>query len=292
MTTVDAEALRARRYLLGLAAESERAGLEDEYLRDEDALDRIEAAEDELIEDYLADQLSPEERRAFERDYLASAPHRHRVEVIRRLQEEAGRRRGADVAPIATPLPTVSTLRRPAWPWIALAAAVSLAVAGSLWLARSDEDAPASASRSPGVSEPESPAATPSQPPAPRNPPGSGSVLAISLSPIAVRAGADRAPVVVPDGTEALDITLEGDAGDGPALRGSASIQTVGGVQVWRGEISAGNDLAPGAIGRVRVPATSLPIDDYVVTLLTIDGQGRERERARYVLRVRSGQRP
>ena len=70
------ETARARRYLLGEASEEECASLEQEYFERQEALERIEAAEDDLIEDYLAGQLTAADRDRFERGYLSSPQHR------------------------------------------------------------------------------------------------------------------------------------------------------------------------------------------------------------------------
>ena len=82
--SIDSSAIR--RYLLGSAGEDERAALEQRFFEDRDALDQMEAGEDELIESYLARRLDPGDRQRFETHYLASGPRRVRVETIRRLQ--------------------------------------------------------------------------------------------------------------------------------------------------------------------------------------------------------------
>ena len=55
----DIESVRARRYLLGDTNDEETAVIEQKYFEDDEAVDRIAAAEDDLIEDYLAGQLKP-----------------------------------------------------------------------------------------------------------------------------------------------------------------------------------------------------------------------------------------
>ena len=85
MNSTDSRATRARRYLLGQATEEERSAIEREYFADAAALDAIGAAEDDLIEDYLASRLERDERDHFEREYLATPNHRRRVETVRLL---------------------------------------------------------------------------------------------------------------------------------------------------------------------------------------------------------------
>jgi hypothetical protein len=73
--------------------------LEEAYFDDRALFERIEALEEELIEDYVRGNLSDHERRRFERHYLASEPRRARIEVTRRMVEvcslRAAARRGA-----------------------------------------------------------------------------------------------------------------------------------------------------------------------------------------------------
>src|SRR5262245_48027158 len=123
--------VRARRYLLGDVTDEECAAVEQEYLADENALEQIAAAEDDLIEDYLSDTLSRGERDRFERVYLASLDHRVRVETIRRLMTKAA-------APAAAPPAAKSNVlqgrfTRPV-PWLALAASLLAALSISFWL--------------------------------------------------------------------------------------------------------------------------------------------------------------
>ena len=62
-----------------------------------------------------------------------------------------------------------------------------------------------------------------------------------------------------------------------------AELQTVDGRVVWRGRSRAAA-AGSGLLATVRVPADTLPADDYVVVIAT---PGRD-ERGRYVLRLRT----
>ena len=62
-----------------------------------------------------------------------------------------------------------------------------------------------------------------------------------------------------------------------------AELQTVDGRVVWRGRSRAAA-AGSGLLTTVRVPADTLPADDYVVVIAT---PGRD-ERGRYVLRLRT----
>src|SRR5262249_38741443 len=64
-------------------------------------------------------------------------------------------------------------------------------------------------------------------------------------------------------------------------------IRTVDGREAWQGPAAAASPAAASALTAVEVPAAALARDDYVVTLFEPDGRGGERERYRYVLRIR-----
>jgi hypothetical protein len=258
----------ARRYLLGQSGEEECAAIEREYFADATALDRITAVEDDLVEDYLAGRLAGDERDGFEKHYLASAPHRTRVETIRRL--------------IAMPADGPLLVRRSSFRYLAIAATLLMAV-GVLWRVVPRPPEHSGASEHSGAREhsgaPERPAAS-AQP--------DQRVFAVSLSPIAVRSAENRPAVVIPAGIDVLALQLEGDTGSARATNARAVIQTVAGDAIWQGSASSTPDLPAGVIARFDVPASRLGVDDYIVVLLESDAGNAERERNRYVLRLRS----
>jgi hypothetical protein len=256
--TAEREAIRARRYLLGRASADERIAAEEEYFADERALERMESAEEQLIEDYLSNRLGGDDRRRFEAEYL-SAPHRRtRVEAIRALI-------------------TAANHRRPA-PWGRFAAAALIIVAlGGWWVLR---DTPTGSPRSPAVGERGSQPST-STAPARR-------IFVLAISPTAVRSGGGQRTLVIPAGTDVVRLNLEGDADTTRLARARARIRTVAGGDVWSGPATAASDAPSGTIAQVDVPADRLPVDDYVVELYGADAAGVERERARYFVAVRA----
>jgi hypothetical protein len=250
--TADRRVSIARRYLLGQASEEECSAVEREYFADETALDRIAGVEDDLVEDYLVGRLPADERNRFERHYLASSEHRTRLEAIRRLSAMPER------------------VRMHSFRYLAVAATLLISVA-VLWrvLPRRPESA--------RVLE---------RPPAPAQ--IERRVFAVSLSPIAVRSDTNSQSVVIPSGTDAVALQLESDSGPSKAANARVVVQTVAGDEVWRGPASSTSDLPAGVIARIDVPASRLSVDDYIVVLLEGDAGNAERERNRYVLRVRS----
>jgi hypothetical protein len=274
------ESSRARRYLLGEATDDECAVVEQEYLGDEDALDQVAAAEDDLIEDYLAHALSGAERDRFERVYLAAPHHRVRVETVKRLMARAS-------APQATPAPTRSNVVRGRFArrtsWLALAASLMGAASISFWLWGSFGQRPAEI-----VQTPLPPAAPAPREAGPAPSPASPRLFAVTLSPIAVRSVSDSPNVVIPNGTDIVAIQFERDADTQTLIARRASVRTVAGREVWQGPVASDPAPSRALAAHVDVPAAQLPADDYLVTLFGNDRSGAEREWAQYFLRVRA----
>src|SRR5688572_14832611 len=90
-----------RAYLLGLLPEGDAEEVEDAYFRDPEALDRVRAVEDDLLDDYAAGRLGPPEKTAFEGRYLASEPLRRRVVSARALRMATAPAARHPPAPIA-----------------------------------------------------------------------------------------------------------------------------------------------------------------------------------------------
>lgn len=70
-------------YLLGLCSQADRECIESEYFEDEDAFQKMLAAEDDLIDAYARGDLTNEERRRFEKHFLRSSRGRKRVQFAR-----------------------------------------------------------------------------------------------------------------------------------------------------------------------------------------------------------------
>src|SRR5262245_19813912 len=68
---------RLRKDLLGELTEAEQEALEQQLLTDNELFEQLPMIEDEVIDDYLSDELSASEREGFENRFLA-APERRR----------------------------------------------------------------------------------------------------------------------------------------------------------------------------------------------------------------------
>jgi hypothetical protein len=275
-----------RRYVLGSATDAECDAIEREYFDRAEAADRMSAAEDELIDDYLSGHLDGGERQRFERHYLRTPTHRRRVAVVRALRTAA----------------STAEPRRPATVWwtiAGVAAALVILVSSTMWMARSRSgltDTQVDRGGQPAAASPSAAAGsadrhTPMAPEQPVSPPAASPatpiVVAISISPILVRGNSEPATLTIAEGVEIVRLHLQGQTNEPPLGRGRALVRTVAAREVWRGPtIEAAQ--APEELARVDIPARVLAPEDYVVELFGTDANGREAERHRYFLRVRA----
>jgi Sec-independent protein translocase protein TatA len=68
------------RFLLGQLAEDKRTGIEDRMFTDDRFYEQVLAIQEELADDYVLENLTPDQRTAFERNFLRSPQRRERVE--------------------------------------------------------------------------------------------------------------------------------------------------------------------------------------------------------------------
>lgn len=93
----DKERSTLRRYLLGELPETERSELADRYFLDEEFFDELLDVENELLDQYVRGQLSPEEAKSFA-DYLRILPSREtKLATAYALMEAADELRDAPV---------------------------------------------------------------------------------------------------------------------------------------------------------------------------------------------------
>ena len=266
--TREADLERARAYLLGTAAEHESDALEEAYFESAGALDTVEAAEETLIEDYLSGALHSEDRTRFERHYLAAPQRRNRVEAIRKLMAHANRA-GASVARRTPPLRVLA---------VAAALVIVAGASAAVWIAERGRGADVTGAAPTRMLPTTSAQSAPTKAPV---------TFAFSVSPAAVRGAEDTPALVVPPGTDVVNLQLEGEAAAPPVARGRVVIRTVDGTEFWQGAVAASMPPPVGVAAVASVPAARLRADDYTITLFERDAAGVETERSRYFLRVR-----
>ena len=91
------EADRIAAYLLGELSEADQRMIEDRSFADDAFFDRLEFAEDELIDAYVRGDLGGDERSRFERHFLQSPRRKQRLEIALALAEHFGGRAAQSV---------------------------------------------------------------------------------------------------------------------------------------------------------------------------------------------------
>jgi hypothetical protein len=126
------------RYLLGRLTEEEQAEVEDRAFADSDYLAALDAAEADLIDAYVRDELLRADRREFEHRFLVSPQRLRKVEFAQALARVT-----AETAPLAPPVQQTRTswleFFNPIRPWnpalrFAGALGAVFCVAGGTWL--------------------------------------------------------------------------------------------------------------------------------------------------------------
>jgi hypothetical protein len=271
-----------RGYLLRSLDDDQQTRIEQRLFEEEGFLDEIELAEQELIDDYLDDALTPAERGLFESRFIDS-PRRHRqVELATALRAAAGRE-VLRSAPAVHEAPSAASVRDSSW-WamvfgearrsnvgrLAYAAGLVVLVAGLYWSVDRASDAARRArelemtlSTERGRSEGEL-AALRRQLEDARASAAATPVLSIGVVLRAgiVRSGESPTVVAIPSDAETVMLLL--DSPDPFAARSyRAVIIDATGQERWAATISRGN--APQL--RIAVPPAALATGMHVLTV-------------------------
>lgn len=271
-----------RRYLLGEMPESEMEALEQEYFVDRELLWRIRGVEHDLIDDYVANALSPQLRQAFERNCLVTPAQRERLVAARALRLlSAGPRAAGTRVPETRDARAIGSRFWPAFG--SLAAILLLSMVAVRWWGPSAT-----------ISETTPSVARVEQSPIPAAPTPAGvetarptrAVFVLALAPLLTRGGGEPPEVRLPPRTAEVLIEFQGEPGSVAAsARLRASIATVEGQAVWSGRAQAHTGGTRSALlASARVPASVLKPDDYIATL-TPEGGG-DAASFRYFFRI------
>ncbi|HKX30169.1 MAG TPA: hypothetical protein VJ302_20940 [Blastocatellia bacterium] len=303
------------RYLLGDLPDPEAVLLESELFAEDETFERMWEIENRLVDGYVRDRLSPEDREKFERHYLGSPVHRRRVAVARRLIEKAD---GLRVEGVETE-PHVSWRTRwlgffsPARQRFAMAAAILLLAISTLWLwrdrtrlqnelaqsraqvarltaapERNERPTPEVAHVQPEVLPP--PKVLPPPSPSPAGAPtpervASSKVFSFALSPMLSRSGGDPNVLTLPPETGVVELRMRAES-DG-SRRFRVQVRTVEGRPVWtQPNLKARLNPVDPAFIIVPIPAAQLEPGDYILTLSAIDSTGKAEELNRYFFRI------
>jgi hypothetical protein len=228
-------------YLIGDMREDERIALEDEYFADDHLLERLQAAETDLIDAYVRGQLSPDQRPAFEQRYMTDPDQVARVDAARRL--------------IATTpeAPAILRARTPHLRQFATLAASVVVVAGAYIAVRQMNTATIHTP----VPSPVVPLASPA-PASEVEPP-----FVFLLTDGVTRSADAQLPLVIPESSDTVHLLTPVPQ---PVTEGeySATITTPEGTTVH-----ATDDVAFEGASKLRtaVPAGQLKPGDYILTI-------------------------
>lgn len=117
-------------YLLGELSEDEQEQIEVGYFADQEQFQQLIVVEDELIDAYVREQLSPAEKQQFESYFLRSTERRERVEFARAWLRFIEKKSLNTIKPAV-----ITTSRAPARNgWLVAAAVLIVMLAGGIWL--------------------------------------------------------------------------------------------------------------------------------------------------------------
>lgn len=138
-------------YLLEELPEEDSKRFEEECFAQESWPDQISLVEDDLIDGYLRGDLTPEQRRRFEQNYLTTPARLERVRAAAVLIRHVDEYKTGDLPTVVPPTPQGWSGRlRAFWggqglaPRLAAALVVLAVVFGGLWLLLSDRGSPRS----------------------------------------------------------------------------------------------------------------------------------------------------
>lgn len=259
-----------REYQLGQAAPEDSAHIEERLMTDDDFYQELLIVEDELVDQYLAGQLTASEKGSFETHFLATPERREKLRFARNLKKYVSTKQAAqtssannsDLASESTAIGIRPIPRKRFWPWsnpmvsYSLAAAVVLVVSLTAVVIVRNLNSPK----------------------------GSGKVLAVELAPGLTRGEEQTNQITVPADTSTVQLQLRVSNGDAYRTY-RAILQTTGGR-----EISSQAGLTRDAASNDRiiysVPANLLTPTDYSLKLSGINPQGEYEDVGRYYFRV------
>jgi anti-sigma-K factor RskA len=100
----------ARKFLLGYLDEGDRQIVAERLTTDADYLELVLQAENELMEDYLGDQLSEEDRKRFDKYVLTNPQQVDQLNLTKGLRASAIVRAASNSPPLAATIEPASTL--------------------------------------------------------------------------------------------------------------------------------------------------------------------------------------
>jgi anti-sigma factor RsiW len=262
-----------RQYLLGQLPQEDSARLEERLLMDGGFYDELLIAEDELIDLYLRDKLSPTERQSFETHFLSAPERKQKLRFARALHKYVGlaaesieEQKPEDALTETRRVVKLSPTKNFFWflPFTnrtvsySFAAAILLVIGGVSWLVFN------SWRQSPPVQ--------------------GGNVLTVVLTPGVTRDSGSTQSIRIPPGTATVQLRLALGASQYQSYLAEL-------LTSERVSILVRRDLKPETQGSEKfitltVPSAILKRDDYQVKLSTQLPDGSYEDTDRYSFRV------
>jgi len=308
-----------KRYLLGELSESEQSALEEKYFRDPEIFNEVLTTESDLVDGYVRGQLANNVRERFEHSYMTHPARTNRVKFAAALAarldqiEEPATESQERASPRSWWQRLLASLRGQS-PTLRLAMAfgVLLIVVGGVWIIletrrRQRESEQAAAARETehqqrlreqlrqlgeqggraNQSADKQAAVEPNPQPTP-NPTDASAPHSVSLALTVggVRGGDSNQirTLIIPPGTTQARLLLNLKENNYPGYR--ASLQTIGGVEVFSQKGVKPLLSKTGAIFVFTVPAHKLAAGDYVLTLRGINPDGEVDDLSKSLFRV------
>lgn len=289
-------------YLLGELGEEEQEAVERRYISDHEFYEQLLVVEDDLIDAYTGGELPQSRRKNFENNFLCSPDRRARVGFAEAWAVYVSRQPEAEavVQRRSRPRSLVESLRIAHWPTaLRVAAAILVVVVGASLIAETfrlrnrvnqaesqratleeeqlalEQQIEAERRHSQELSaQLERERNARDQQTANQNNPDqtASGIISLVLSPGLVRASAAAKRLVIPPDARlvTLQINVRGD--DYKSYR--AVIRTVEGREVWSKSELKAQPKGAGKVIFLRLPASVLATEDYILTLSGVDAAG------------------
>lgn len=306
MKSTSQQSKRIMRYLLGELGADEQSELEELYFADPSFFHEVTSARDELIDAYLRDELTDDERERFEHHFMSSSHRRERVEFAKALIGIIEKTDEPSTASIVTESPStprrkslltlLTEYRRPV-----LAAVLTVIVIAGVWLAiktllknpvernQVQQVTPTPPEQTGSEQIVESNTAPPEKTPLPdatdtptkRSPAlkPEPRVIAFTLTPGLLR-GDETKVLIVPHGANRIRFKLEVEEANFQNY--TATLRTPEGIEIWRRQL---NPRPPQDIN-LTLPATLLKSGDYILSLSGTTAEHEVANAGKYYFRV------
>jgi hypothetical protein len=267
-----------REFLLGGLADDERDRIEDQFLTDVQTRERILAAEQDLIEDYLEDTLTTADREKFVSLYARTPEQRRKLRITKSIKNWAITEAAS---PRATPARVSSWDRlrnwlrmRPAVIPIAVVIMIAIVI-GAVWLNRRIEERNRLSAIEQELAQLNSPSSMREIP---------AQMTRVTLSPVAPR-GSDNAKEITRENVQVVELVLPWNKPERYS-KYQVEVRRVDGADSFK----IGNPVTESdgdyAI-RVRLSASRLRRGQYQIELSGLDPDGSVGSSEEYIFSVR-----